>query len=478
MRYFSTRSKKNPVTASEAILAGIAADGGLFVPESFPQTAFNSWKKESYQEMAVKLFSIFLTDFSAAAIHEIVEESYAENFDQPQIAALISLDEDIHILELWHGPTLAFKDLALQCLPHLFTEAKKIQNIDARFLVLAATSGDTGKAAMSGFSNSKDTFVAVLYPQDGVSSFQERQMLISSNKRVRAFALKGNFDDCQQKVKKLLQDPLFLQSMQRKNIQLAAANSINIGRLLPQKVYYIHSYLQLVKNYGDPLSVIVPSGNVGNILAARYVKEMGLPLADIYLASNSNKVLFDFLQSGQYDARRKLLKTSSPSMDILVASNMERYLHLLSQDEDYISRLMADLSKNKHYSFDPRSFDLLPSWADEEEIKNSIREIYNLYDYLIDPHTAAAANLALQKETTKPCLIISTASPYKFAPAVLQALEIKPPATDLEQIGKIQELTKKALPQGLKEIMTNEVQKRICLLPDEVTAAIEDLTDE
>lgn len=475
MRYISTRSKNYTATASEAILAGIAPDGGLFVPESFPRIDFSIWSRNSYQQIAEKLFSLFLSDFPPAAIQRVTDKSYADNFDSPQITPVHWLDEDTGVLELWHGPTLAFKDLALQCLPNLFDEAKKIQQIEERFLILTATSGDTGKAAMSGFSGKKDALVAVLYPNEGVSTFQERQMLTVTSPNVRAFALQGNFDDCQRSVKALMQDKSFLARLKERSVRLTSANSINIGRLIPQMVYYIYAYLQSVDDYGDPLSVSVPSGNVGNILAARYCREMGLPLDKIHLAANSNKVLHDFLSTGKYDANRELLKTTSPSMDILIASNMERYLHLLTGDYSYTNDLMKALKTYGRFSFDSSLFDLSSSWVTETQVFATIKKVYDDYDYLLDPHTAVAAYAVFNDVIPARRLIVSTASPYKFADTVLGALGQAFPQDDRGRILQIQELLGTPLPRAIDELWSNQPQEKYCLEQSQIEAAIEEL---
>ncbi len=475
MRYVSTRSDKYTASASEAILAGIAPDGGLFVPESFPQPDFAGWCDYSYQEVAVHLFSLFLTDFSPAAIRQVAAASYSTNFDSPQITPIHWLDEKTGVLELWHGPTLAFKDLALQCLPQLFEEAKKIQAIRERFLILTATSGDTGKAAMSGFSGKKDALVAVFYPHGGGSTFQERQMLSSRSANVRAFAVEGNFDDCQRSVKALMQAEDFRARMSRQSIRLTSANSINVGRLIAQMVYYIYAYLQSCEKYGDPLSFVVPSGNVGNILAARYCKEMGLPVGRIHLAANSNKVLYDFLSTGSYDANRKLLKTTSPSMDILIASNMERYLHLLTEDNSYISDLMESLKNYGSFSFDPELFDLESSWVTEEQVLARIKKTYADYGYLLDPHSAVAADALFNAEMPGRRLVVSTASPYKFAETVLTALGQDLPPDDRGQILQLQQLLGTGLPPAIEDLWSLQPRERQCLLPEEMEAAIDQL---
>ena len=473
MRYHSTRSKAVYVTASQAILQGMAPDGGLYVPETLPLVDFASWQKDSYPQLAEKLFSLFLTDFEPEAIRRLVAQSYGVNFQDPKITPLHRLDDDTYFLELWHGPTLAFKDLALQALPHLFTEAKKIQGVKEDFLILTATSGDTGKAAMAGFAGLPGSYVAVFYPDGGVSDIQERQMLTESHPNVAAFAMEGNFDDCQREVKGLMQNRSFIEGLGRQGVRLTSANSINIGRLIPQMVYYLSAYFQSGIAYGDPLSLVVPSGNVGNILAARYVKAMGLPLATIQLASNQNKVLYDFLTTGHYDARRPLVKTSSPSMDILVASNLERYLHLLTGDESLIAGLMEELKETGHFHFDPGRLDLKASWAGEDQVFSMIRQVYQEYGYLMDPHTAVAASGAFESRLPGPRLIVSTASPYKFADSVLNALGQPLPADLLARMDKIQTLLGQALPPGIQELKTQSPREKSPVRPGETQRALE-----
>lgn len=472
MRYRSTRSDHVTVSASQAILSGIAPDGGLFIPEILPQIPFQNWQGHRFQETAEELFAIFLTDFSRAAIRDIVEKSYGDNFDDPAVTPLHSLEKGIQILELWHGPTLAFKDIALQALPHLFSQARRIQGIRERFLILTATSGDTGKAAMAAFEGTEDCLLAVFYPDGGVSELQEIQMLTKSHPNVQAFALMGNFDDCQREVKKLMRKQDFLMRLDRHSLRLTSANSINIGRLIPQMVYYIQAYFRARPRYGQPLSVIVPAGNAGNVLAARYVKAMGLPLGEIRLVSNSNRVLFDFLKSGHYDARRELVKTSSPSMDILTASNMERYLHLLSGDARLVSSLMEELQEEGHFHYDREALDLAGGWTSEEEVKRTIRETFMDRRYLIDPHTAVALASARAKPLDYPVLVVSTASPYKFGRSVLEALGLEVPSVIFDQIRRLHELAGGELPRGLSELSRRKPGPRIKIGMGDMRSAV------
>ncbi|NLJ94268.1 MAG: threonine synthase [Clostridiaceae bacterium] len=441
MRYHSTRNSQKFVQPSEAVLQGLAEDGGLFVPEYLPQLNFENWLDYSYQQIAQSIFEIFFSDLGKETISKILENSYGSNFDHLEIVPTHWLNDEKGFLELWHGPTLAFKDIALQFLPHLMQAAKQLRNDQSKILILTATSGDTGKAAMEGFSAVEDFEVLVFYPYQGVSSFQKRQMLTREADNVRAIAVKGDFDTCQRGVKDIFVDQNFNLKMAEQGYELSSANSINIGRLVPQMNYYIYSYLQAVKtnkiSYGEPLNVVVPTGNFGNILAACYTKEMGLPLGEILLAANQNNVLADFLFDGTYNANRDLVKTSSPSMDILVASNLERYLYLKNPDSSWINTIMADLTNNGQFSVPEQFLDIKAAWADETETSKAIADVYNSYNYLIDPHTAVAYVVAEKLVKNHKTLIASTASPYKFITKVLDSLQLETPESDREAINKI-----------------------------------------
>ena len=470
MRYFSTRSDKYTASASEAILAGIAPDGGLFVPESFPQPDFARWRDYTYQEVAVDLFSLFLTDFSPEAIKQIVEESYSTNFDSPQITPIHWLDEDTGVLEMWHGPTLAFKDLALQCLPQLFEEAKKIQEIKERFLILTATSGDTGKAAMAGFSGKKDALVAVFYPHGGVSSFQERQMLSNRGDNVRAFAVEGNFDDCQRMIKQATSDPLVLSSLD--GVSISSANSINVGRLMPQIVYYYTSYAKLVESgavaCGDPVNFVVPTGNFGDILAGYFAKLLGLPVNRLICASNTNNVLTDFLNTGTYSIHRTFTPTISPSMDILISSNLERLLFMASgYDDDFVSEMMKNLQKKGSYSVPKEIMAKITAtfagcWTDEDTCRKTIHDLFENEHVLIDPHTAVAlaAKKKYEQETGDhtPSVILSTASPYKFTHDVLACIAGEDMADDFAAMERLHALSGVKIPPSLAALKDMDVR--------------------
>lgn len=464
MRYHSTRNNQQFYSSAEALLKGLADDGGLFVPEEIPTIDFESWISDSYHSIAKKIYTIFFDDLEND-IDEIVASSYGDNFDDSQIVPTHWLDERTALIELWHGPTLAFKDLALQCLPHLMKAAKKLLQDQHQILILTATSGDTGKAAMEGFANVEDFEVLVFYPYQGVSSFQKKQMLCPGGDNVRAIAVKGNFDDCQRTVKVIFSDEQLQTEVEQHQYQLSSANSINIGRLIPQMNYYIYSYLQCVKTgkiqYGEKINVTVPTGNFGNILAACYAKEMGLPIGQIILAANPNHVLADFLQTGEYDANRDLLKTSSPSMDILVASNLERYLYLKNPDCNFIQNIMSDLKENGQFRVNPEMLDIHAGWADEEQTGDAIREVFENYEYIMDPHTAVAYAVAQKINYQQLNLIASTASPYKFSEKVLSSLNQLHVEEDWESLQMISKLWQSEMPEVILQLYRRKEQAEI-----------------
>ncbi|NLJ70658.1 MAG: threonine synthase [Clostridiaceae bacterium] len=478
MKYHSTRNNNDLFSPSEAVLQGLAPDGGLFVPQELPKVDFATWIGLDYQTIAKRIFKIFFSDLSDQIIAEIVSAAYGDNFDDPQIVPVHLIDDQIGFLELWHGPTLAFKDLALQFLPHLMQAAKKQLHFEQDILILTATSGDTGKAAMEGFAGVEHFKVIVFYPHNGVSSFQKRQMLCRDYDNVRAIALRGDFDDCQRGVKQLFSDQEFAGEAATAGYALSSANSINIGRLIPQMIYYINSYLQMVTanclSYGEPISIVVPTGNFGNILAACYAKAMGLPLGRIHLAANQNNVLADFLQTGIYDSNRPLVKTSSPSMDILVASNLERYLYLKKPDSEWLKSLMRDLNVSGKFQIDPEILDLTASWTDENETSIAINQVYQSYEYLIDPHTAVAYSAIAKAGLTGLTLVASTASPYKFMEKILSSLDKEIPPDDRQSIETIAELSGQGIPQTVSKLWRLPQDKEIVISADQMAKAIFD----
>ena len=461
MKYISTRNKDKVVASSEAIIQGLAADGGLYTPQTLNQKVdLSSTLKMNYLELAQYILSLFLSDFSHEQIQQCVQNAYQNSFENNEVAPLCKY-HDGWLMELWHGPTSAFKDVALTLLPHLLTAAYKNQNENDLISILTATSGDTGKAAINGFADVKNTAITVLYPEIGVSDIQKRQMRTSLGKNVEVIAVKGNFDDCQQIVKEAMKNPVVLNAC--KHMKLSSANSINIGRLLPQIVYYFDSYTKLVKSgdiqLGDAVNFVVPSGNFGNILAGYLAKKLGLPVKKLVCASNSNNVLTEFIRTGSYNANRAFIPTISPSMDILVSSNLERLLFLLSDHNDVlINQYMISLKEDGHYTIsDELRHALQESFTaydcSEEECKKVIHDTFHNEHILIDPHTAVAVHAchAYKQESndTTPCIVLSTASAYKFAKDVYAALTGKSCDDEFEAMYALHDYTSVAIPKNL-----------------------------
>lgn len=441
MKYISTRGNIKPISVMEAIKVGMVPQGGLFIPEDIPLISsqkLSSWINLSYAQLAQEIFSLFLADdFSEQEITEIIYKAYrAENFAREEITPLVRLDEQLFILELFHGPTGAFKDIALQALPHILSLILKKLSFKNRLLILTATSGDTGKAALEGFKNIPGIQIVVYYPFQKVSKMQEWQMLTTEGDNTQVIALQGNFDDCQNAVKQIFAKRDFNILLAEKGFELSSANSINWGRLFPQIVYYFYAYLSLLKEkhiqYGERINFAVPTGNFGNILAAWYAKEMGLPVAKLICASNINKVLTDFFNLGSYEINRPLLSTISPSMDILISSNLERFLFYLAEHQSsYIAKLMKELQERGRFVLEKSMREkikeiIYAGYADEKETLNTIRSIYYDYHYLADPHTAVGIKVfrdyqKIDSRQTK-TVVTATATPFKFNKAVLTAL--------------------------------------------------------
>lgn len=440
MQYVSTRSLTESISSQEAIKSGIASDGGLFVPTNLPYLTselLQRYKQMSYSEIALDILKTFLSDYDIQDLEHAIQSAYnKEIFDDEKITPILKLDDNLFIHELWHGPTSAFKDLALQILPNLLTAAMKKSNDAKKTAVLVATSGDTGKAALEGFKNVKDTVIIVFYPENGVSTVQKLQMQTQQGENVYVCGINGNFDDAQTGVKSIFADEDLRSQINNKGWSFSSANSINWGRLAPQIVYYVYSYVEMMKNgWIDPdedFNIAVPTGNFGNILAAYYAKKMGVPIHRLICASNSNNVLSDFIKTGTYDIMRKFHTTISPSMDILISSNLERLLFdLANRDPIKINNMMKVLKETGSFKIDESSLRKFKSifwgdWADEEETKQAIKETYSELGYLLDPHTAVA-KLVLdkyRKETkdSRKSVVVSTASPFKFAEDVLFAL--------------------------------------------------------
>lgn len=470
--YKSTRSNSEPVTASQAILKGLADDGGLFVPESIPAltTSLEELSKMSYQEVAYEVMKLFFTDFTEEELKNCIAKAYDKKFDTTEIAPLVKAD-GAYYLELFHGSTIAFKDMALSILPHLLTTAAKKNNVKNDIVILTATSGDTGKAALAGFADVEGTKIIVFYPKNGVSLIQEKQMVTQKGANTYVVGIKGNFDDAQSGVKAMFNDKELADKMDQKGYQFSSANSINIGRLVPQVVYYVYAYAKLLANgelsEGEKINIVVPTGNFGNILAAFFAKNMGLPVNKLICASNENKVLFDFFETGKYDRNRDFILTSSPSMDILISSNLERLIYRITgNDAAACKELMDALSSKGVYSITDdmkkQLADFVGGYASEENTKDAIKSLYDKTGYVIDTHTAVASYVCHQyKKDTKnetKTLIASTASPYKFTRSVMNAIDSKFDSMgDFELVDKLSEISKTAVPNAIEEIRTAKV---------------------
>lgn len=480
MNYQSTRGFEEKQTASEAILRGLAPDGGLYVPEEIPRYNITdkSFLTKSYQELAYEIMQPLLSDFTEVELKECIQQAYDDKFDDSLIAPLKKVTSDYY-LELFHGPTLAFKDMALSILPYLMTTALKKQGVKNEIVILTATSGDTGKAAMEGFSDVPGTKIIVFYPKNGVSAIQERQMLTQKGDNTYVVGIHGNFDDAQTKVKEMFESPSLSEELAARQLQFSSANSINIGRLIPQIVYYFYAYQQLVNqkqlNLGDTFNVSVPTGNFGNILAAYYAKQMGLPIDKLICASNQNNVLTDFFDTGVYDRNREFYVTNSPSMDILVSSNLERLLYYIAgKDSQRLMTWMSELKTTGEYRLTPAEKENLSEFyagfATEAEIEEVVRNIFETSEYVVDPHTAVAKKVADDyRENTadqRPQVIVSTASPYKF-PQVFLGGE-----TDSVDVSHLAELTGLEVPKPIVAMSNLKNRDEIVVQIDEMEETV------
>lgn len=474
MFYKSTRDSSIRVESAAAIAKGISEEGGLFVPESIPSIPMDELKSlagMNYAQRAAFVFSKYLTDYTDAELRYCTESAYTTKaFDTENIAEIAHLFEGTYMLELWHGPTCAFKDMALQILPYFLTTAVKKLNMDKKVVILVATSGDTGKAALEGFKDVPGTEIMVFYPVEGVSDMQKRQMVTQEGENVTVCAVKGNFDDCQSGVKKIFTDHTVLDALEKGGMTFSSANSINWGRLVPQIVYYVSSYVSLAESgeiaYGDLLNVVVPTGNFGNILAAYYAKMMGVPLGKLICASNINKVLTDFIRTGVYNRNRQFYPTTSPSMDILISSNLERLLYLLTGEDDaQIREWFTALAEKGTYEVTDAvkaklTEQFYGGFCDDAETKATIAELYQKYGYTCDTHTAVAVKVYedYRKETgdTTKTLIASTASPFKFSASVLDALGKKPAdgTDEYDMVELLHEVSSMEIPQSLAALKT------------------------
>ncbi|MCK8817217.1 threonine synthase [Natroniella sulfidigena] len=477
MKYVSTRGNYQPVSAAEAIRLGMVPTGGLFVPEKIPTFSKEKLTElvgKSYQDIAQQILAEFLTDYTAKELEEVVNAAYNEtNFATEEIAPYVKLDEQSYVLELWHGPTAAFKDMALQLMPHLLVKAIEKVDLDKEIVILVATSGDTGKAALEGFKDVEGIKIIVFYPAGGVSKVQEQQMVTTTGTNTSVVAVEGNFDDCQSSVKEIFGDQGFKELLEEHDYQFSSANSINWGRLVPQIIYYFASYASLVADgqleVGEQINISVPTGNFGNILAAYYAYRMGLPVNKFICASNDNKVLTDFLQTGVYDSNRDFKRTISPSMDILISSNLERFLfEMTDHDAAKIEEWYQDLEQTGKFEIGQAVQEQIKElfvgeYATEEETVKTIKQIYESKDYVVDTHTAVGIK-AYQKylaDYDDPTLTVidSTANPYKFSAAVLEAVQGELETEDeFEILSQLEELTGLEIHRGLRDLEEKEVR--------------------
>ena len=472
--YSSTRNAKEKVTASQAILKGLADDGGLFVPDRIPSldVTIDELADMNYQETAYAVMKQFLTDFTEEELKDCIQKAYDSKFDTKEIAPLVESD-GAYYLELFHGPTIAFKDMALSILPHLLITAARKNQVKNDIVILTATSGDTGKAALAGFADVKGTKIIVFYPKNGVSPIQEKQMVTQKGDNTYVVGIHGNFDQAQTGVKKMFQDKELAAQMDAAGFQFSSANSINIGRLVPQIAYYVYAYAKLYKKgeiaKDEKINVVVPTGNFGNILAAFYAKNMGLPIAKLICASNENKVLFDFFRTGTYDKNREFMLTSSPSMDILISSNLERLIYRIAgNDAAKNKELMTALTSDGAYAITEEMkeqlADFYGNYTSEAETAKVICDLYDKTGYVIDTHTAVAAGVYKKykeetKDTVTKTVIASTASPFKFTRSVMDAIDKEKydSMTDFELVDELSRIGHVAVPKAIEEIRTAKV---------------------
>ena len=495
MHYVSTRDSSRRLTASQAIVEGLSRDGGLYLPESIPQLTLadiRALARLSYPERAAKIMKLYLEEFSEEELLGFAQKAYGPaKFDTPAAAPVVQLADNTYIQELWHGPTCAFKDMALQMLPYLLTASLKKTGEEKTVCILVATSGDTGKAALEGFRDVDRTKILVFYPDGGVSEIQKLQMVTQEGRNVGVCAVRGNFDDAQTGVKRIFGDDAFAKELVEKGYVLSSANSINWGRLVPQVAYYFSAYADLLARgeikMGDEVNFCVPTGNFGNILAAYYAKRMGLPVGRLVCASNSNNVLFDFIEQGVYNANRPFHKTTSPSMDILVSSNLERLLYeLCGRKDGQVTQWMQALKNGGVYTVDDNTHRALTEsfdagWADDEKAAETIRTVRDAHGYTMDPHTAVAWTVAEEyaKRTgdNRPMVVVSTASPYKFSRSVLTAIVGEGAAEGLDEFAcadKLETLSGMRMPASLRELRGKAQRHKDVVAPadmiDEVRA--------
>ena len=479
MQFQSTRDPNIIVSSSEAILRGLAPDGGLFVPTAFPKAELEDWKSLGYPELAQKVLAGFLTDYDPAFLGEAAAATYGDAF-AGKAGYVQKVHDGLYSLELWHGPTCAFKDYALQLMPKLLVQAKKNLGRIETTRILVATSGDTGKAALAGYAGLPGIEIEVFYPDAGTSEIQRLQMATQAGDNVSVYAVNGNFDDAQTGVKRVFGDASVAEELEKRNICLSSANSINWGRLVPQIVYYFYAYFRLVEQgnvaWGQPVDFCVPTGNFGDILAGYYAKRMGLPVAKLIVASDKNNVLADFLTTGVYDRNRPFFTTISPSMDILISSNLERMLYFLSDgDCELVAGLMEQLAQTGRYEVPAELLSKIQSvfgcgWASEDEVRAAIKSCWDANGYVIDPHTACGHHVfekVAPAEGAKARVLLSTASPYKFPRACCDALGLDVPEDDFEAMRVLEQATNTVAPTQLAELESKPVRfEDVCDVAD------------
>ena len=486
--YASTRNADEKVTASQAILKGLAGEGGLFVPTEIPKldVSMDDLAKMSYQETAYEVMKLFLTDFTEEELKHCINSAYDEKFDTAEIAPLVHAD-GAYYLELFHGSTIAFKDMALSILPHLLITSARKNQIKNEIVILTATSGDTGKAALAGFADVKGTKIIVFYPKNGVSPIQEKQMVTQKGENTFVVGINGNFDQAQTGVKKMFSDKELAKVMDAAGYQFSSANSINIGRLVPQIVYYVYAYAKMYANgeitKDEKINVVVPTGNFGNILAAFYAKNMGVPIAKLICASNDNKVLYDFFSTGTYDKNRAFILTTSPSMDILISSNLERLIYRIAgNDAAKNAEFMRALATDGKYEITPEMkaqlSDFYGNYSSEAETADVIKKLYEDTGYVIDTHTAVAAGVygkykAETGDTETKTVIASTASPFKFTRSVMDAIDHKYDSmTDFELVDELSKIANVEVPQAIEDIRSAAILHDTVCEVDEMEATV------
>ena len=480
MEFFSTRNVNEKVSAAQAIAQGLSQEGGLFVPASFPKVDLDAACKMEYAQLASHILSGYLEDYDPNFLKQATADTYGAAFGG-KAGQLEHVEGSTYALELWHGPTCAFKDYALQLMPKLLVEAKKNLGRTEQTLILVATSGDTGKAALEGYKNIPGVKILVFYPDSGTSEIQRLQMVTQQGDNVGVYAVKGNFDDAQTGVKRVFADKQLAAELAKKDVRLSSANSINWGRLVPQIVYYFAAYGRLVRNHeiemGQPVDFCVPTGNFGDILAGYYAKQMGLPVGKLVCASNRNNVLTEFFETGTYNARREFFKTTSPSMDILVSSNLERLLYHITGSDAQVAAWMADLAEKGSYTVNSTTLetiraDFAAGCASDEEVAQEIKAIYQKVRYLCDPHTAVAFKVAREyqaaSQSHNPMVVLSTASPYKFPRDVLTALGAEAPQSDFAAMDGLKALTNVPVPNSLAALRGQQERFNQVIEPSQI----------